>query len=346
MKGLLTMIVAIALGVGGPALAFHQKGVANCNGCHLTHGEGADPGVQAGPSADEGLLIAESASDVCLMCHAENLGAVLGADPLFPPLERGGGNFVFLLEDNLNDAAGGALNPILGDAAGHNLVAPGHSLSADPRYTLSPGGSFPANQLGCTSCHDPHGNASFRMLNQVGPVMDNVATFANPAPVAVGIDINGPRETANHHTAHSSGMSAWCGNCHGSYHRPGSGSSFEHQILGNLGVTVGQRYNEYNGDADPSGGLQATAYLPEVPFEDTSNTITSTAGTGAQSKIMCLSCHRAHATSSPAAGRWDFNVNLLAEDGVESGSYAIPNPYGDPSQGPLCDKCHDTSALP
>ena len=83
-----------------------------------------------------------------------------------------------------------------------------------------------------------------------------------------------------------------------------------------------------------------------MPFEETRNTTRSTVGPDIQSKIMCLSCHRAHATSSPVAGRWDFNINLLAEDGVESRSYAIPNPYGDPNQGPLCNKCHDRSAAP
>ncbi|MGB6361805.1 MAG: cytochrome c3 family protein [Thermoanaerobaculia bacterium] len=346
MKRLLAVVVAFGFWFGDPALAFHEQGVANCNGCHLTHGEDAERGLLVGPSVDEGLLIAESASDVCLVCHAENLGAVLGSDPLSPPPERGGGNFVFLFEDNLNDAAGGALDPILGDAAGHNMVAPSVGLSADPRFTLSPGGTFPANQLGCTSCHDPHGNATFRMLNGVGPVMDDVATFANPAPVAVGINLNGPQETSSHHSAYRAGMSEWCGNCHGSYHQGNSGSAFKHRVDGNFGGGASQRFNEYNGDVDPEGGVQATAYLPEVPFEDSSNTTFSTAGPENQSKIMCLSCHRAHATSSPAAGRWDFNVNLLAEDGVESRSYAIPDPYGSPDQGPLCNKCHDRSPGP
>ena len=80
MSRLLLIATAIGIGLGGPVLAFHQKGVANCNGCHLTHGEGVEGGMLVGPSADEGLLIAESASDVCLVCHAESLGAVLGAD--------------------------------------------------------------------------------------------------------------------------------------------------------------------------------------------------------------------------------------------------------------------------
>jgi hypothetical protein len=91
-----------------------------------------------GPSADGGLLLAESPSDVCLVCHAQRLGSVLGTDPLVPPPETGPGNFVFLTEDNLNDAPGGVTGPIRGDAAGHNLVAPGHALRADPRHASAP----------------------------------------------------------------------------------------------------------------------------------------------------------------------------------------------------------------
>ena len=39
-------------------------------------------------------------------------------------------------------------NPIPGDAAGHNLVAPGHGLAADATLTSAPGGTFPASRHG------------------------------------------------------------------------------------------------------------------------------------------------------------------------------------------------------
>ena len=55
---------------------------------------------------------------------------------------------------------------------------------------------------------------------------------------------------------------------------------------------------------------------------------------------MCLTCHRAHASSGPNAGRWDFNITFLSEDGLESGSYPLPDPYADPAQRSLCNKCH------
>jgi hypothetical protein len=343
-------VVALAAGllaVGGPAAAFHEKGVGNCNACHVTHG-GESGGALVGPSADKGLLIAESASDVCLICHAQRLGvgAVLGVDPLAPPPETGPGNFVFLTEDNLNDAPGGALKPILGDAAGHNVVAPGHGLRADPRYALAPGGTFPSSKLGCTSCHDPHGRASFRMLYGAGPAMGGAFTFVRPAPDAEGPEVGTGPESARHHTAYRGGVSDWCANCHGQYHQPGSGSAFKHPVDQALGTQVAQRYSQYDGDAHPADGVEARAYLPQVPFEDGASATTSTSGPAPSSRVMCLSCHRAHATSAPAAGRWDFRVTLLADDGRASGSYPIPNPYGSPTQGPLCSKCHETPTGP
>jgi hypothetical protein len=56
---------------------------------------------------------------------------------------------------------------------------------------------------------------------------------------------------------------------------------------------------------------------------------------------MCLTCHRAHASSAADAGRWDFQVTLLHEDGAESGSYQIPDPYASTNQRSLCNKCHN-----
>ena len=53
-----------------------------------------------------------------------------------------------------------------------------------------------------------------------------------------------------------------------------------------------------------------------------------------------MSCHRAHAASAPYALRWDPNVVHLSEDGMISGSWPLPDPYADPRQASLCNKCH------
>jgi len=333
------LIVALVCGAPEASPAFHEGGVANCDGCHVMHGTEDGFPLLSGATSEWSLREA-SPSDVCLVCHADSFGAVLGSNPLAPPPELGGGNFVFLLEDNLNDSVDGQLNPIPGDAAGHNIVAPAHNLTADSRYTEAPGGTFLTSEMGCTACHDPHGNGNFRMLYGEQIVFGGLYAFAAPPPDAEGIDLHsGGAESEGNHTAYRAGMSDWCGNCHGRYHDQ-SFSGFEHKSDESLETEHISQYNSYNGDADPAGGLPSSAYLPEVPFEDEAVTIDSRSGPSNTSSVMCLSCHRAHASSAPSSLRWDPNVSLLEQDGTVSGSYPIPDPYDSPAQGTLCTKCH------
>lgn len=325
-----------AAATSSPLFAFHDGGVGSCSSCHLMTRSSLGAPIVAGGGAS---LIAATASDVCLTCHAENYGAVLGDDPLAPPPERGAGNFVFLLEDNLNDGIDGGTLPIPGDAAGHNLVAPGYGLQADPTWQSSPGGSYPVGSLGCTSCHDPHGSKEFRFLRGSGPIDGGNFTFLFPAPQAEGLDPSTQIESNDRHTAYHAGLSDWCANCHGPYHDEGL-PDFEHPSDENLGGEIQRRYNEYAGDDHPDEGFPGTAYLAAVPFEDPSAATDSRQGPIGSSRVMCLTCHRAHASSAPRAGRWDFNLQLLQDDGLASGSWPIPDPYSSPNQGTLCSKCH------
>jgi hypothetical protein len=330
-----------------PVMAFHENGVGNCSGCHVIHGS---VDGQPLPDGAEPLLLAPTATDLCLMCHGGHTG-VFGHNPLDPPAERGAGNFVFLLEDNINDDPNGLGDPAPGESAGHSIISLDYGVGADTQRPFAPGGNFPSDQLGCTSCHDPHGNSGFRMLNGIGPVQGGLFDFINPAPVAVGLDVTDPLavEALDLHTAYQSGVSDWCANCHGLYHERGTESSFDHSPDEALRMGHINAYNQYNGTSEPHGGLPSTAYLPAVPFEGDKSRTTSTAGPIFGDRVMCLSCHRAHASSAPHAGRWDFNVDLLDEDGVPSGSWPIPNPYNDSAQTQLCAKCHrgqNTDLLP
>lgn len=325
---------------------FHAGGVGACSVCHVMHNsEDGQPVQQSGLGGYSALLRSGSASDVCLGCHATDNGRVLGGNPLSPPPELGAGNFVFLLEDNLNDGADGLIAPIPGDAAGHNVRTVAYGIDTDRYRSHAPGGSYPSNKMRCTSCHDPHGNGNFRMLRGAGPVPGSPFRFRYPAPVAYGLPLGGAPESDGNHTAYVSGMSAWCANCHGDYLTDDHNQAltgWEHPTEEVLENDVLNQYNIYNGTADPTGGTHAVAYLASVPFEDAGNTVTGTSGPTVSSRLMCLSCHRAHATSAPSALRWDPRVDRLGEDGVVSGSYAIPNPYADPDQEPLCFKCHGT----
>ncbi len=334
--------------------AVHGGGVGACATCHAMHPKDQSGGITPGPgpgTPGSSLLAGGPASDICLSCHATAYGAVLGPSPLAPPAERGPGNFVFLLEDNLNDGPDGVTNPIIGDQAGHNVNAPAHGLSSDGTYLTSPGGTYPSNNLKCTSCHDPHGNRNYRFLRGPGTQEGSGGIFIYDAPVATGLDLEtGGSESNTNHVAYLSGMSLWCGNCHAAYLNDHDGEmggmggmgGFDHPTDDTFDSGELNWYNSYNGTADPTGGSPSTAYLAAVPFQDAANTNSSTAGPTSSSRIMCLTCHRAHASSGPSSGRWDFNVTTLGQDGVVSGSYPIPNPYGDPNQDPLCRKCHDS----
>jgi hypothetical protein len=346
MKNLVRLLPLIAVAAivmwGTPALAFHDEGVAHCNGCHTMHnsyeGQLVDPDS---PNGNPWLLVDATPSDTCLGCHSSansSRGVLDGDCNTGHSREKGGGNYIFLSCPDLRESTRGSVIP--GERAGHNLNAPGHGITTDTTLAAAPGGNFPAALMGCTSCHDPHGTASFRLLYGARQVQA-FYPFTNPPPTAV--KISGP-EAANSHTAYNGGMSDWCANCHRDFEA--IGTTHKHRVNVGLGAGIANAYNLYNGSDDLFGGAAATAYWPEVPFEDAdaaTYTTTSTQGPTAASQVMCLTCHRAHATSAESAGRWDFNVTFNEEDGDAWGTFELAQRISNLSTNAnrsLCNKCH------
>jgi hypothetical protein len=366
----LLLVVAMVAIWAGPADAFHSHGVARCSGCHTMHNSLNGQPMGDNPVPGQGnpwLLLRSTPTDTCLSCHAV-VGrgyTVWGAHPNNPLGEgatHGGGDFVFLLAPNVNDnnRPGQPVRP--GSYAGHNVVTVDKGVGVDPRLITAPGGNFESAYLACSSCHDPHGTDSFRILYGANRIVrgrdaagnEYTYTFTAEAPQAVGVALVASAwESDTNHTAYQSGMSEWCGNCHGDFHN--NQASFVHPSGTAMGAAIAAIYNAYRGTTDcvenppvggsPCGtGTAADAYLAMVPFEDTSNgDVSSTLGPSANSTVMCLSCHRAHASSAMSAGRWDFQVQFLKEDGEASGSFPLPNPYDD-NQKSLCNQCHAKDA--
>jgi cytochrome c553 len=169
-----------------------------------------------------------------------------------------------------------------------------------------------------------------------------VFEYSTPAPEAEGIPLSGPPESEGNHTAYRRGMSAWCGNCHGDYHAGSDGSAFRHAVDTILGREMIALYNRYRGTGFLDGTGQE-AYTPAVPLEFAESTTGFRGPVPSGARLTCLSCHRAHASSGPAAGRWDFSIETWSEEGRRSGSYPLPNPYettAGPEQRALCGKCH------
>lgn len=347
MKKAIVLMVAllVAIAYSPSVMAFHDGGVARCAGCHTMHnsqdGQLVDPDS---PTGNAYLLKDSTPSDTCLDCHAGYGQLSVDGQTLGP-----GGDFYWITQDVSWEGHSGT-EVVEGREHGHNIDAPGHGVATDSVLTTSPGGSYNSSYLGCNSCHDPHGeDGNPRLLYGIGETAANYVggyNFTEAAPVLIGnsrrtgIADTGAEKLAQH-TAYISGMSDWCSNCHAGMHS-GMTTNMVHPVDIGLGSELSANYNAYVTTGDLTG-TQATAYLPLVPFEDVANTTASTSGPTATSRVMCLTCHRAHASPYPDAGRWDFGETEL------SASHPAGEPYlaqysGAPLdltvQRSLCNKCH------
>jgi hypothetical protein len=335
------------------------------------------------------LLRATDPSSICLNCHAGVGGLASPSVYSFDGSARTPGGDFYWMTRTFSWTGG------LSTAArhGHNVVARDFNLQADPSRIYSPGGSYQAAQLSCISCHDPHGltgqgsaggnlpvatsgsygevavsgsvRGNYRMLGDSDYIVNGFG-FSSDAPVARQNEALPFGESDDSHVDYGSGMSEWCGNCHArilsSGHNSG-GTGFKHPS-GELARFDSQSISYYNayirtGDL---AGTAATAYLQFTPFERGISdpqllNPNSIQGPDAASNVMCLTCHRAHASAFPYAGRWDFTVNLLVDShpGIgDSGATAadvINSYYGrdiasefGPGQGSFCGKCHAAGA--
>jgi predicted CXXCH cytochrome family protein len=339
----------------GRSATFHDGSPGSCEGCHGSAGGGTSTGLRG-----------SDASSTCLRCHAETgspVNILSGDGSSFTP----GGDF-YWLRKTFTWTRNGRPRTSPGDRHGHNVVALDHGLEPDATLTTSPGGQFPAAALGCTSCHDPHqasgaaagrgaagGRTPYRLLGGASFVpAGGTVQFQHAAPVAVAP--TSWRETDRNHVAYGAGMSEWCSNCHASRN---DGSSQQHVVgrHATLGATIADAYNAYVSSGIMTGS-RGTAYLALVPFEvDTADPSAldpaSTSGPDARARVMCLTCHRAHASAFEYAFRWDFSTTFLADshpragDRGATGSDPVNSYYGrnlaaqfGPYQRSFCNKCH------
>ena len=203
MKKILTGVaVALALGFAGKASAFHDGGVAYCDGCHVMHNASsgtakktasADATMGLAPvgqapwnnSVNKYLLQGSDQSSTCLICHAKGTGGYHVADlsPTaqlatgFPGNFTPGGDFGWIKKDSSWTLPRSGSHK--GNRSGHNIVAADFGLVADTQL-VAPGGTFAVaatgnNVMACSSCHDPH--ARYRIVG------NNPVVFAAPSSV-------------------------------------------------------------------------------------------------------------------------------------------------------------------
>ena len=373
MKLLLVVMAAglITFGLSTTVLAFHGGGVAHCDGCHTMHntdgdGQPAIPGTTPGTGMNEHLTVGSDQSSTCLSCH-EGSGSYHVASPPGDTTANltAGGDFAWLKPTYSIDFGWTSRN-VGGAKFGHNIIAAdfGYGPQNNPSAALTSSGfnGFPAAELACSSCHDPHGKVprstlvydpiigsgsyggyesdgttpldlsegimgNYRLLGSKGYNPDGaIAPFDNPSPIAYATNADGYYSSK---VDYGSGMSEWCANCHTGLNADGSEA---HRHPASNGAHLdgeAANYNRYVATGDYSGNVN-DSYLGLVPFErgETDPTMNldpeSTVGPDSNSNVMCLTCHRAHVGGFQNNGRWDFGTELLAESNPNPSSGGYP----------------------
>jgi predicted CXXCH cytochrome family protein len=376
VPGIAALAAILTLGLAGTATALHDGGVAHCDACHSMHN-----------SSNNGLLKGSDPSSTCLNCH-------VGVDGGYHILSHNASNWTpggdfFWMTTGYQNQGGWPGAPVITsdpDNMGHNVIAADFGLTVDATNSQAPGGSYEAADLGCQSCHNPHGQANGGTANGQLPISVSGSYGGAPAPgtiagnyrllgdtmyaefkngslqapvlaaAPIAVTTHDSAETDEDHAAYGQGMGEWCASCHGDYindsHRHPSGNS---EFL-NGQATV---YNKYIATGDFTG-VAATSFTALVQFErqetDRATLLAgsiSTAGPDSSDNVMCLTCHRAHASAFNDATRWDMTHELLAESWptaanlVTMGAVAnspyygrdIAADFGD-YQRSLCNKCH------
>ncbi len=251
---LVPLIVGVRpLGAGD----WHYGANLVCSDCHTQHNSenGQPMRTDNDPSSAKSLLRRGSALDLCLSCHD-------GANPAAPDV-------VEPVSYVAETAAGAFPN------GGGIPTTRAHHLD-NPLPEIPYGGTQPM-VLTCVTCHDPHGNTSYRNLrpdptSSSTPV--DVVTFqtilangTNPSDVYVPANV-----------VYKSGVSEWCGKCHGT-----PDPTSDHPVDRTIWGAVAADYTRWS-----------TTTLPRVPVDSPSdNAIPST-----DDRVTCLSCHKAHGSQN------------------------------------------------
>jgi len=286
-----------ALANSGPHGSYNALTDA-CAGCHRAHTAGA------------AKLLIDSVPNLCLTCHGT--GATGAATNVIDGQYGGGGD---LLGGGFTNYQGqpatsshsfnGTLQNAWGsgttwgstyDCAGCHNPESGLVWPGAPTWGISPGavGSFPGRgqnvtmPLTCTSCHDPHGGANYRLLQQRMHPASPQQTDSNGYILVTSNEPGGqtpdqPGYSPNYTSAnYRLGLGDWCTGCHFTYHQEISVQPFNAEDGKGLLTRYRHKMNMN------LGGLSTS-----LPLEDPAGD-----GANGNDQVFCGTCHYAHGTNA------------------------------------------------
>lgn len=229
---------------------------------------------------------------------------------------------------------------------------------------------------------------AYRMLAGQGYLpksLTGALAFSYDPPAAVAPDRPNRSEAITQtRVAYGAGMSEWCMNCHFNMHTsyyPGT-ANLLHPVgaTAKLGIIAkstdilyskADNYNRYVRTGDLTG-LVDNSFLSLVPYEEgtTDYTVLKSHANAdgswlagpdrTNAQVMCLSCHRAHASGWDGMTRWNSRTDFIAYNGTYAPSanpeygqgrteaearqayYDRPaSPTFASNQDSLCNKCHN-----
>jgi predicted CXXCH cytochrome family protein len=268
IKFSIIMVAAIAIicGLSGTSFAFHSGGVAECEGCHSMHNSFEGTTNVTGRTFAQGtgpyLLKANDQGSTCLNCHNAadtapssyhiSTNGITPYDSTVPVEMTPGGDFAWL-KKTMTFVVRSNTTTNLGERHGHSIVAADYGYSADPDLSVAPGGTYPAGNLACSSCHDPHGRyrrdasgaygttglpifnsgsytssanptagvsavGAYRILGGNGyqpkSLTGSYAFGTDPMDVVVASTYNRSEATTQTGIAYGKNVAEWCTNCH------------------------------------------------------------------------------------------------------------------------------------
>ncbi len=255
---------------------------------------------------------------------------------------------------------------------------PSALMDAFPQATQN-GPTYPVAGKSAAGVYRILGGLGYIPKSQVG--VAGVVPFGAQVPAAVAPSTYNRSESATQtHVAYGSGMSEWCANCHTGMLENGYTSGMADLVhpAGNnakLPQFIADNYNAYVSSGVMTNNDPKRAFSSLVPFElgtanyntlaplaRTDDTIDQSATTSAN--VMCLSCHRAHASGFESMARYNLSNEFMTiadqggtaqydasttEGKINRGKSVAEQTaayYGRPATafGPyarnLCNKCH------
>jgi hypothetical protein len=210
---------------------------------------------------------------------------------------------------------------------GRYTTAGAYAKTGQAIYTSGSYGAVPT-----VLSHGSYATGVYRLLNGTGDVRNGV-TFANNPPVAVtNSTYNRSEFFFQTRVAYGSGMGDFCGTCHPDMHS--TAGILRHPTEQVMSGAIQGNYNSYVKSGDMTG-TQATSFLSLVPWEEglaysaanvatlKSHAVindTQLGGPTGAATVMCLSCHRAHASGFPESQKAQIESPFIIQDGIYPGS--------------------------